>query len=85
MNKNIVLSEEESEQLANRRAGIEPLIGHAKRGGQLGLSRMKNDRNTESAGYAAILGFNLRQTNRALLIKLKAKHGPPLDCGTVIF
>jgi hypothetical protein len=85
MNKNIVLSEEESEQLVNRRAGIEPLIGHAKRGGQLGLSRMKNDRNTESAGYAAILGFNLRQTNRALLVKLKSNNGPPLDCGTVIF
>ena len=84
-NKNIVLSEEELEQLSNRRAGIEPLIGHAKRGGQLGLSRMKNDRNTESAGYAAILGFNLRQTNRALLVKLKAKYSPPLDCGSVIF
>jgi hypothetical protein len=46
---------------------------------------MKNDRNTESAGYAAILGFNLRQTNRALLVKLKSNNGPPLDCGTVIF
>ncbi len=85
MNKNIVLSEEESEQLSNRRAGIEPLIGHAKRGGQLGISRMKNDRNTESAGYAAILGFNLRQTNRALLVKLNAKYGPPLDFWPVIF
>lgn len=29
--------------LRNRRAGIEPLIGHIKRGGQLGKSRMKSD------------------------------------------
>lgn len=34
-------SEETLEKLANRRAGIEPLIGHIKRGGQLGRSRMK--------------------------------------------
>lgn len=85
MNKNITLSEEESVQLSNRRAGIEPLIGHAKHGGQLGLSRMKNDRNTESAGYASILGFNLRQTTRSLLGKLKAQCGPPVDCTAVIF
>lgn len=85
MNKNIVLSEEESERLSNRRAGIEPLIGHAKRGGQLGVSRMKNDRNTESSGYAAILGFNLRQTIRALCNKLKANNDPPLDCNSAIF
>ena len=85
MNKNSVLSDEESEHLSNRRAGIEPLIGHAKRGGQLGVSRMKNDCNTESAGYAAILGFNLRQTTRALLAKLKAQCGPPSSCKPVIF
>jgi IS5 family transposase len=52
--------------LANRRAGIEPLIGHAKHGGQLGRSRMKHDRTTESSGYAAILGFNGRQLIRYL-------------------
>ena len=44
-NKNINLSEEELTHLSNRRAGIEPLIGHAK---QLGRSRMKNDQNTEA-------------------------------------
>src|SRR3990167_2898655 len=71
-NKHITLSEEESAHLVNRRAGIEPLIGHAKHGGQLGLSRMKNDRNTESAGYAAILGFNLRQT-ASITLKREAK------------
>ena len=33
---------------------------------------MKNDQNKEAAGYAAILGFNHRQTIRALLDKLKS-------------
>ncbi len=63
------LSEETLNQkiaLANRRAGIEALIGHAKQGGQLGKSRMKYDKTTESAGYAAILGFNGRQLIRYL-------------------
>ena len=69
-NKNINLSEEELAHLSNRRVGIEPLIGHAK---QLGRNRMKNDQNTEAAGYAAILGFNLKQTVRALLDKLKSE------------
>ncbi len=51
-------------ELINRRAGIEPLIGHAKQNGQLGRSRMKSDRTIESSGYTAILGFNLRQLMR---------------------
>lgn len=84
-NKNITLSEEDSEHLVNRRAGVEPLIGHAKHGGQLGRSRMKNDRNTESAGYAAILGFNLRQTVRSLVLKLKTHGDPQLAYGAAIF
>ena len=63
-------SEEETVvRLANRRAGIEPLIGHAKHGGQLGRSRMKHDETTLAAGYAAIGGFNLRQLLRHLLDK----------------
>jgi IS5 family transposase len=56
-------------RLANRRAGIEPLIGHAKQGGQLGQSRMKTDETTLAAGYSAIGGFNLRQLIRHLLGK----------------
>lgn len=68
-NKHCILSDEEKERLSNRRAGIEPLIGHAKQGGQLGRSRMKNDQNIESSGYGAILGFNLRQTIRAVCKK----------------
>jgi transposase, IS5 family len=56
-------------RLADRRAGIEPLIGHAKQGGQLGQSRMKTDDATLAAGYSAIGGFNLRQLIRHLLGK----------------
>lgn len=55
-----------AESLINRRAGIEPLIGHAKQKGQLGKSRMKSDITTKSAAYAAILGFNARQLIRYL-------------------
>jgi transposase, IS5 family len=56
-------------RLVDRRAGIEPLIGHAKQGGQLGQSRMKTDETTLAAGYGAIGGFNLRQLIRRLLGK----------------
>ena len=66
------LTEREAEvhaRLADRRAGIEPLIGHAKQGGQLGQSRMKTDDTTLAAGYSAIGGFNLRQLLRHLLGK----------------
>jgi transposase, IS5 family len=66
------LSESDAEtyaRLVDRRAGIEPLIGHAKHGGQLGQSRMKTDDTTLAAGYAAIGGFNLRQLIRHLLGK----------------
>jgi hypothetical protein len=56
-------------RLVDRRAGIEPLIGHAKQGGQLGQSRMKTDETTLAAGYGAIGGFNLRQLIRHLLGK----------------
>ena len=58
------ITKETEEALINRRSGIEPLLGHAKQGGQLGRSRMKSDATTESSGYAAILGFNLRQMIR---------------------
>jgi len=46
--------------LQERRAGIEPLIGHVK---QMGLkrSRMKSDTTTLASGYRCVLGFNLRQ------------------------
>jgi hypothetical protein len=66
------LSEGETEihaRLVNRRSGIEPLIGHAKHGGQLGQNRMKQDETTLAAGYGAVGGFNLRQLVRHLLGK----------------
>ena len=53
-------------ELINGRAGIEPLIGHIKRCGQLGKSRMKSDQTTESAGYCSVLSFNLKQMMRYL-------------------
>jgi IS5 family transposase len=56
-------------RLLDRRSGIEPLIGHAKQGGQLGKSRMKKDESTLAASYASIGGFNLRQLIRHLLGK----------------
>jgi transposase, IS5 family len=56
-------------RLVNRRSGLEPLIGHAKHGGQLGQSRMKHDETTLAAGYSAVGGFNLRQLIRHLLSK----------------
>ena len=54
-------------EIIHRRAGIEPLIGQAKHGGQLGRSRMKSDKTTLASGYSAILGFNLRQISRNLM------------------
>lgn len=59
--------------LHHRRAGIEPLIGHTKQGGQLGRSRMKSDATTKSAGYAAVFGFNLRQLARCLAGEVRPK------------
>jgi len=63
------------EKLHNRRAGIEAIISHIKHGGQLGRSRMKSDRTTLSAGYASVLGFNLRQLKRYAIGKICPKFG----------
>lgn len=57
---------EQLEILENRRAGIEPIIGHLKKYWQMGRSRMKSDQTTEASGYCALLGFNLRQMMRYL-------------------
>ena len=54
---------EEIRQLINRRAGIEPLIGHVKEFG-LRKSKMKSDEATLSSGYRSIMGFNLHQLTR---------------------
>lgn len=57
--------EEVVRPLRNRRAGIEPLIGHVKAFG-LGKSKMKSDPTTLASGYRAVLGFNLHQLFRHL-------------------
>ena len=62
---------EVQKRLRDRRAGIEPLIGHAKHGGQLGKSRMKSDVATLAAGYGSVLGLNLRQLIRHKSGKMK--------------
>jgi transposase, IS5 family len=60
-------SRERRTELENRRAGIEPLIGHCKHGG-LRRSRMKSDQATESSAYRSNMGFNLRQMNRHIQV-----------------
>ena len=51
--------------LRNRRAGIEPLIGHVKKFG-LGKSKCKSDAATLRSGYRSVMGFNLHQLKRNL-------------------
>ena len=53
------------EELFNRRAGVEPLIGHAKKFG-LGKSKMKSDQATLASGYRSVTGFNLHQLVKKL-------------------
>lgn len=56
--------------LRDRRAGIEPLIGHAKTFG-LGKSRMKSDDASLASGYRSVMGFNLHQLTRHMTGKVK--------------
>ena len=64
------LAASREDELINRRAGIEPLIGHAKHRGQLGRSRMKSDRTIKASAYTSVLGFNLRQLTRYQIGKI---------------
>ena len=50
----------QKEELYNRRAGVEPIIGHAKLFG-LRKSKMKSDGATLASGYRCVTGFNLHQ------------------------
>lgn len=59
-------SQEDYRRLYGRRAGMEPIIGHIKQGGQLAKSRMKSDCATLAAGYASVCGFNLRQLMKSV-------------------
>lgn len=65
-------SEEIARPFRNRRAGIEPLIGHAKAFG-LGKSKMKSDQTTLASGYRAVMGFNLHQLLHHLTTKARGK------------
>lgn len=56
----IQMDNDEQIHFKNRRAGIEPLIGHLKNGG-FRKSRMKSDYTTEISAYRCVTGFNLRQ------------------------
>jgi hypothetical protein len=55
-----------AQPLNHRRAGIEPLIQHAKSFG-LGKSKMKSDDATLASGYRAVMGFNLHQMMRHMV------------------
>jgi transposase, IS5 family len=55
-------------ELANRRAGIEPRIGHLKTRG-LGRSRMKSDAGDLISGYRSALSWNLSLLMRDLTAK----------------
>jgi IS5 family transposase len=57
------VQEARAKQLKARRAGIEALIGHAKKCG-LARSRMNSDSTTLASGYRSVLSFNLRQFER---------------------
>lgn len=58
----LILDKDLKETIYNRRAGIEPLIGHIKNDLGLEKSKMKSDITTESAAYRCTNGFNLIQT-----------------------
>jgi hypothetical protein len=53
-----LVSQRVHQQLKNRRAGIEPRIGHLKTRG-LGRSRMKSDTGDLISGYRSALSYNL--------------------------
>ncbi len=54
------------ETFINRRAGIEPIIGHLKKLG-LGKSRMRTDTGTRGEGARSFIAFNVRKILEAVL------------------
>jgi transposase, IS5 family len=62
-NAKLQLPKEITDPLRDRRAGIEPLIGHLKSFG-LAKSKMKSDESTHSSVYSCTMGFNLHQILR---------------------
>lgn len=63
-----LISRRDLRQLANRRAGIEPRIGHLKTRG-LGRSRMKSDAGDLISAYRSALSWNLSLLMRDLTAK----------------
>jgi len=55
-----ITEKEDATYFINRRAGIEPIIGHLKRLG-LGKSRMKTDIGTIAEGARSFIAFNIRK------------------------
>jgi len=64
-----LVSRRDLRKLANRRAGIEPRIGHLKTRG-LGRSRMKSDVGDLISGYRSALAWNLSLLMRGLTVKI---------------
>ncbi len=60
-----LVSQKDLRRLANRRAGIEPRIGHLKTRG-MGQSRMKSDMGDLISGYRSALSWNLSLLMRDL-------------------
>ena len=60
-----LVSQRDLRELSNRRAGIEPRIGHLKTRG-LGRSRMKTDMGDLISGYRSALSWNLSLLMRDL-------------------
>jgi IS5 family transposase len=67
---NVKIQDHIPQALKDRRAGIEPLIGHVKKFG-LGKSKAKSDTVTLASGYRSVFAFNLHQLTRYLSGKAK--------------
>jgi hypothetical protein len=63
-------SEDVAQPLRDRRAGIEPLIGHVKSFG-LRKSKMKSDASTHASVYTSVMAFNMRQIYRHMTGQMK--------------
>jgi len=61
----LLVSQQDHQMLKNRRAGIEPRIGHLKTCG-LGRSKMKTDKGDLIAGHRSALAYNARHLMRDL-------------------
>lgn len=64
-------AKEVTDPLRDRRAGIEPLIGHLKSFG-LNKSKMKSDATTHASVYRCTMGYNLHQTLRHMTGQFKS-------------